>query len=244
MSELGAAAAFAAELYRYRAQTALDAYVRRNKLALLQMRPGRVNPYAIYGQLRTAGTIFPGRYGGLATPSHRVCNTVLRDRRFGARPPDGFKRSEQDSLEASFLTMNPPDHTRLRKQALPAFSPRAVAGYSGHIEQTAADLLGKAARADRFDLVADFAAALPIAVITDLLGIPDANAAEFAQYGALLSSAIDGVSSLRHAAQLIAAQTKINTLVEAARRRASGSRSARGRSRPHSGRWGPVRSDR
>ena len=60
MSELGAAAGFAAQLYRYRAQTALDAYVRRNKLALLQMRPGRVNPYAIYGQLRTAGTVFPG----------------------------------------------------------------------------------------------------------------------------------------------------------------------------------------
>jgi cytochrome P450 len=215
MSELGAAAGFAAQLYRQRAQTVLDAYVRRDTLAMLQLRPGRVNPYAIYGRLRTAPAVQPGRYGGLVTASHRVCNAVLRDRRFGAKPPDGFSRSQQDNIEASFLTMNPPDHTRLRKLALPAFAPKAVAGYADRIELTAAGLLKRAAQADQFDLIEDFAVALPIAVITDLLGIPDADAAEFAQFGAVLAGAIDGVSSLRHAARLIAAQTRINALIEA-----------------------------
>jgi cytochrome P450 len=139
---------------------------------------------------------------------------VLRDRRFGSRPPEGFPRSPQDEVEASLLTMNPPDHTRLRKLALPAFSPRAVAAYADRIEQTVDGLLDQAASAGDFDLIPQFAAALPIAVITDLLGIPDGNAAEFAEHGALLGSALDGISSLRHAAALQKGQAKIMTMFE------------------------------
>ena len=220
MSDLGDAAKFATELYRYRADTALAAYVRRDKLARLQLRPGRDNPYAIYAQLRAAGTVLPGRYGGLATPSHRVCNAVLRDRRFGTRPPDGFPRSAQDTADISFLTMNPPDHTRLRQLALPAFSPKSVATYHDRITRTVGDLLDRAGNAagtggtGSFDLVSSFAAALPIAVISDLLGIPDADAAEFARHGALLGSAIDGISSLRQAAALIQGQAKIIALFD------------------------------
>jgi cytochrome P450 len=214
MSDLGQAAKLAGELFRQRARTTLAAYVRRDKLALLQRRPGRDDPYRIYAQLRERGPIVPGRYGGLATPSHRVCNAVLRDRRFGARPPQGYPRSRQDQVEASFLTMNPPDHTRLRKLALPAFSPRAVAAYAGRIEHTVSGLLDQAADAGEFDLIPQFAAALPIAVITELLGIPDASAAEFAEHGALLGSALDGISSLRHAAALQKGQAKIGAMLE------------------------------
>jgi cytochrome P450 len=214
MSDLGDAARFAAELYRQRAGTTLAAYVRRDKLALLQRRPGRDNPYRIYTQLRERGPIVPGRYGGLATASHRVCNAVLRDRRFGTRPPEGYPRSPQDEVEASFLTMNPPDHTRLRKLALPAFSPRAVAVYTAKIEQTVSGLLDQAASTGDFDLVPQFAAALPIAVITELLGIPDGNAAGFAEHGALIGSALDGISSLRHAAALQQSQAKILAMFE------------------------------
>jgi cytochrome P450 len=214
MSEIGDAAKFAGQLYWRRSGTWTAAYIRRDKLARLQRRPGRVDPYAIYAQLRAAGTVLPGRYGGLATPSHRICNSVLRDRRFGARPPAGFPRSPQDELEGSFLTMNPPDHTRLRRLVLPAFSPKAVAGYQVRITQTVNDLLDRAARADNFELVSSFAAALPIAVITDLLGIPDGNSAEFAEHGAMLGSAIDGISSMRQAAALARGQARILSLFE------------------------------
>ncbi|HXW45467.1 MAG TPA: cytochrome P450 [Streptosporangiaceae bacterium] len=209
MSDLGEAAMFAGHLHKQQAGTALAAYVRRDKLAMLARKPGRTDPYAIYARLRAGGTVLPGRYGGLATPSHRVCNLVLRDRQFGAAPPDGFPRSPQDELDASFLTMNPPDHTRLRRLALPSFSPKAVAGYSGRIAQTVDDLLDRAENAGRFDLVSSFAAALPIAVISDLLGIPDADGEEFARHGALLGSAIDGISSMRQAAALMRGQARI-----------------------------------
>src|ERR1700729_3926597 len=165
MSELGDAAKFGIDLYRQRADTALAAYVRRDKLARLQLRPGRVNPYPIYTEIRAEGVILPPRTGGLVTPSHRVCNAVLRDRRFGTKPPEGFKRSEQDAIEASFLTMNPPDHTRLRRLALPSFSPKAVATYDKRITQTVGNLLDSARSSGSFDFVSSFAVALPIAVI-------------------------------------------------------------------------------
>jgi cytochrome P450 len=214
VSDLGDAARFAGALYRQRAGTLAAGYLRRDPLARLALRPGRTDPYAIYAQLRTRGTVLPGRYGGLATPSHRVCNAVLRDRRFGAAPPHGFPRSPEDEIEASFLTMNPPGHTRLRSLVQPAFSPKAVATYQPRITRTVADLLDRAAAEDSFDLVASFAAALPIAVITDLLGIPDADAADFAQYGALIGGAIDGISSLRQAAALLRGQAKIMALLD------------------------------
>jgi cytochrome P450 len=214
MSELGDAAKFGIDLYRRRADTALAAYVRRDKLARLQLRPGRVNPYAIYTEIRAEGVILPTRTGGLVTPSHRVCNAVLRDRRFGTKPPEGFKRSEQDAIEASFLTMNPPDHTRLRRLALPSFSPKAVATYDKRITQTVGNLLDSARSAGSFDFVSSFAVALPIAVITDLLGIPDGSAAEFARHGALIGSAIDGITSMRHAAALMAGEAKIRALFD------------------------------
>src|SRR5580698_10608863 len=197
MSDLTQTIAFASQLYREKAATAYAGYVRRDQLARLSLRPGRANPYPLYEQLRARGPLIRTRLGEWVTTSHRVCSAVLRDRRFGQTPAD--------EVEASFLTMNPPDHTRLRRIAAPAFSPKAVATYQPRIEKVVGDLLDRAAARPAFDLVSEFAAPLPIAVITDLLGIPDADAAEFARYGVVIGGAIDGIRSLRHAAQAQAA---------------------------------------
>jgi P450-derived glycosyltransferase activator len=204
MSDLRPAITFAAGLYRERARIAWAGYARRDSRALLQLRPGRADPYLFYNRIRASGTLAPTRLGDWVTASHRVCDSVLRDRRFGVSA----------EFEASFLGMNPPDHTRLRKLALPAFSPRAVATYRDRIERTVGDLLDRAAAAGEFDLVSAFAAPLPIAVITDLLGIPDADASAFARYGAIIGSSLDGIRSLRHAGELQASEAELRQLFE------------------------------
>ncbi len=186
MSELGQAITFAARLYGEHASVRYAGYVRRDPMARLALRPGQLNPYPIYAELRAQGPLTRTRSGNWVSTSHRVCDAVLRDRRFGVRLEE-----ESPEFEASFLTRNPPDHTRLRRLALPAFSPKAVAGYQGRIERTVGDLLDRALAAGQFDLVAGFAAPLPVAVITDLLGIPDADAADFARYGAIFGSALE-----------------------------------------------------
>jgi P450-derived glycosyltransferase activator len=224
VSDLSQVITFASQLYRQRAGVRYAGYVRQDPMALLELRPGRVNPYPVYTRLRAAGPLTRTRQGYWVTPSHRVCDAVLRDRRFGVRLDPKEASTDEASTEdpadapleadASFLSLNPPDHTRLRRLALPAFSPKAVATYQPRIERTVGDLLDRASAADQFDLVSGFAAPLPIAVITDLLGIPDSRSADFARYGAVIGSALDGVKSLRHARQLMANQQELVQLFE------------------------------
>jgi P450-derived glycosyltransferase activator len=207
MNEIGQVLAFAAQLYGEKARIVYSGYVRRDLMAQLHLRQGHADPYPIYEDIRERGTLVPTRVDGdWTTASHRVCDSVLRSRRFGVQPPDGS--------DISFLGMNPPDHTRLRRLVQPAFSPKAVASYRHRIERTVTGLLDRAAAAGEFDLVPAFSAPLPIAVITDLLGVPDANAEDFARYGAAIGSALDGIKSLRHAAELMANGVKLHELFE------------------------------
>jgi cytochrome P450 len=207
MNEIGQVLAFAAQLYGEKARIVYSGYVRRDLMAQLHLRQGHADPYPIYEDIRERGTLVPTRVDGdWTTASHRVCDSVLRSRRFGVQPPDGS--------DISFLGMNPPDHTRLRRLVQPAFSPKAVASYRHRIERTVTGLLDRAAAAGEFDLVPAFSAPLPIAVITDLLGVPDTNAEDFARYGAAIGSALDGIKSLRHAAELMANGVKLHELFE------------------------------
>ncbi|NKE58452.1 cytochrome P450 [Lentzea sp. PSKA42] len=146
---------------------------------------GHEDPHPIYEQVRALGPLV--RDSGMwATTSHSLSNKILRNQRFGVRYSDGTYPGG-GLLPESFLETDPPDHTRLRRLAMPAFSPKKIDEYRTRVEKVAESLLD----ADEFDLIADFAAPLPIAVISDLLGIPDSDTAEFADYGALVAASFD-----------------------------------------------------
>ncbi|HEU4348534.1 MAG TPA: cytochrome P450 [Actinoplanes sp.] len=214
MADLRRAAGLAAALYRRRLDFAFHGYVRRDPMSRLHLRIGRDNPYAIYAGLRRRGTLVPTRIGNWVTTSHRVCNTVLRDRRFGVRATDLIPTSSGDEFDMSFLDRDPPDHTRLRRLAQPSFSPRQMAAYRPLIERQVGTLLDRAAAEAEFDLVRAFAGPLPIAVITELMGVPDADADRFARYGSVIGSALEGIRSLGHAARLQAADRELRALFE------------------------------
>jgi cytochrome P450 len=212
MSRLTDIARFGASLHLQRAQMAFHGYLRGDPMAQLLLRPGWQDPYPVYERLRATGPIAPTRLGNWVTTGHPETSQVLRDRRVGVRAVDG--PAPQAGMDLSFLERDPPDHTRLRRLAAPAFSPRQMTSYRPRIEQVAADLVDRAAGRDGFDLVSDIAAPLPIAVITDLLGIPDADAAEFARYGATIGGALDGVRSLRHARALMIANARLEQMFD------------------------------
>jgi len=70
-----------------------------------------------------------------------------------------------------------------------------------------------AAEPDRpFDLVADFAAPLPIGVITALMGIPDADVDRLSRHGAVVGSALSGIADPAQAAALAAANAELYEL--------------------------------
>jgi P450-derived glycosyltransferase activator len=204
-------AAFTAELYRAKVALGYQGYLRHDELALLMLHPGRDNPYPLYERLRERGPLTRSRVGQWVTPSHRTCNAVLRDRKFGV-VLDGTEGQSGGGL--SFLEMNPPDHTRLRRLAAPAFSPKKMAGYTALIEKTVQRLLDELPADGAFDLVADFSAPLPIAVISDLLGVPSARAEEFARWGATIGTALDGVKGVRHLRALMQANAGLERLFE------------------------------
>lgn len=214
MSELRQLLSFATGLYRQRLDLAWHGYLRGEPMALLRLRPGREDPYPIYERMRRSGTIQRTPLGNWVSVSYQVCNLVLRDRRFGVRPADPPLTRPLDEADLSFLEMNPPDHTRLRRLVQPAFSPKQMTGYRLPIERGVAELLDRAEAVGRFDLVSALAAPLPVSVIMQLLGIPDADAGRFGRYGAVIGSALDGIRSLSHARQLRTADNELNALFE------------------------------
>lgn len=209
MSSVTAMIRLTGQLGRERSRRFVNGTIHRDRMARLRQRKGRLNPYPIYEELRAAGPLTRSRTGEWLSASHSVCHKVLRDRHFGVRPFD--EPVAANELDLSMLDRNPPDHTRLRRLAMPAFSPKVISGYRERIEKVAHRLIDEVRR-DEFDLISGFAAPLPIAVITELLGIPDADVATFSRYGVVVGSALDGVHSIGHAKALMAADRDLSRM--------------------------------
>jgi P450-derived glycosyltransferase activator len=209
-------ARFVRDYLREKAWIQYGAHVRKDPLCRIHLQWGREDPYPLYAQLRARGPLSRSTAGPWVTASHAVCNAVLRDRRFGAAATadeaDAGARPPVQTPQLSFLEMNPPDHTRLRRLVLPAFSPKAVAGFDPVISGIVDRLLSDVRPGQPFDLVDTLAAPMPIAVITALLGVPDANAEEFSRYGTTFGSALGGLQSMAHAAELLKAQHQLDQL--------------------------------
>ncbi|WP_329226809.1 cytochrome P450 [Streptomyces canus] len=83
------------------------------------------------------------------------------------------------ALDANLLNMDPPDHTRIRRLVGRAFTPRRIEQLRGPIRRTADRLLDALGSHGTTDLIASYAAPLPITVICDLLGIADEHRLDF-----------------------------------------------------------------
>ncbi|MCC7024368.1 MAG: cytochrome P450 [Thermomicrobiales bacterium] len=179
--------------------TTIDRLFRRDPVLL-------ADPYPIYHELREAGPILhvgdapqgPPWFNAWHFFAYGDVAAALRDERFSsARPmaavplerfgidPDAAASRFFTSLQAGMmLTMDAPDHTRLRRLALQAFTPRVVAGMRGDIQRIVDDLIDAAPVASdgTIDLMAAIAAPLPAIVIARLLGIPEQDWPRFKRW--------------------------------------------------------------
>ena len=205
------AAKFLSGMYRERARILYWAHVRGDLFSRLILPNHHTDPYQIYEEMRTRGPMLPTRLGNYTTTSHRVCNEVLRSRRFGVKPEDGSEDlANQAGLDLSLLELNPPDHTRIRRLAAPAFTPRRMAGYVGLVDQAIQGLIDQCEREREFDLMTSFASPLPIAVVTHLLGLPN-DPERLRRLGSTIARALDGIWSLGQARTLAAADAELRT---------------------------------
>lgn len=90
-----------------------------------------------------------------------------------------------------FLFLDPPDHTRLRKLAQQAFSPRVVKALEPDIVALIDGLLTQLEPGVEFDVIAELAYPLPVAVICRLLGVPLSDEPQFSRASALLAQGLD-----------------------------------------------------
>jgi cytochrome P450 len=139
-----------------------------------------------------------GPAGGNAVPyaitRYADVSDLIRDKRFvkdtanAGLPPvrvPGFIRP----LMRNMLAMDDPDHARLKKLVMAAFTPKRVEMMRERTKAISAQLLDRLAGRDQFDLIADYALPLPVTVISDLLGVPVADQAKFAKWsGALINA--------------------------------------------------------
>ena len=123
---------FVRDFLKERATIRVGAHLFRDPLCRLHLEEGRHNPYPLYEAVRARGALSRSRIGAWMSADHAMCNELLRNRRMGAA--SGENDGLAGSPQLSFLEMNPPDHTRLRRFAAPSFSPRAVASFAPMIQ--------------------------------------------------------------------------------------------------------------
>ncbi|NHC44230.1 cytochrome P450 [Motilibacter aurantiacus] len=151
------------------------------------------DPYPVYGELRKLGPVsWSPRTGQYVVARAADVDAVLRDRRFGrsylqvathaemGRPEDPLHLAPfWDVVRNGMLDTEPPDHTRLRRLVAKAFTPRRVEGMRASIDRIATglvdDLLAAGADGSPVDLKPLVAEPLPVDVIADLLGVPQAD---------------------------------------------------------------------
>jgi cytochrome P450 len=79
---------------------------------------------------------------------------------------------EEHYRTKGLLHSDPPDHTRLRRLTVKAFTPSRIDALRPQISGTTAVLLDKCARQGGMEAIGDLASALPVQVLSDLMGLP------------------------------------------------------------------------
>ena len=167
----------------------------------------RDNPFTLHDEVRARGSIVRGRLTYI-TATHSVVRDVLRSEDFRAGDisavfPWPLNRVYDWAHDAtvlhpieppSLLAVEPPEHTRYRRQVSRVFTARAVEGLRPRIQVLAEELLNELAGTGAtatVDLVDRYATMLPVTVIAEILGVPQSERAEVLAYGGGAAPSLD-----------------------------------------------------
>ena len=194
-------------------------------MARIQRVPAvRDHPEAMWEEIRAAGPLRRGKYVW-QTAHLAVGSAILRSDAVGVPVPSEddmgrvgrlLERMRDDWAlgpidPPSLLALDGADHTRLRKLVSRAFTPRRVAGMTGDIEATAHKLLDRVGDRREFDLVEEYAAQLPLAVIADLLGVPADEQEPLLEWGNAGAMLLDAGLPLRTYRRSVRAMREMHT---------------------------------
>ena len=159
------------------------------------------DPYPTYRALQERepvhrmpdGSYFLTRYDDLVEV-YRDARTWSSDKTVQFKPKFGDSPLYEHHT-TSLVFNDPPIHTRVRKLLAPAFTPRALRAPQPRIEALVDRLLDDAERRGRIDLIEDFAAAIPVQLIGDMLGIPQDERGPLRDWSLKILGALEPVLS-------------------------------------------------
>jgi cytochrome P450 len=156
------------------------------------------DPYPVYQKLREQAPLYRNdELDFWALSRHADVAAAFRDHeRFSSAngvslDPSAWGRHAHRTM--SFLALDPPRHTRMRSLVSKGFTPRRVLDLEASIHGLTSRYLDQALAGDEFDFVADFAGLLPMDVISDLVGVPEADRAELRRLADLVVHREEGV---------------------------------------------------
>jgi cytochrome P450 len=155
------------------------------------------NPYSVLDRLRELAPVYwsPSVGGWILTRYDDVLATFKdtadysNEGRLGqaslhlsAEARRGLGEFEAHYQTKGLLHSDPPDHTRLRRLVLKAFSPRVIESMRPRIQRIVDDLLDKVQSDGGMEVIDDLAFALPVTVLAGLLGVPASDGARFGEW--------------------------------------------------------------
>lgn len=176
------------------------------------------DPYPVYHLLRQHdpvrrmpdGSWFLTRYDDLQAV-YRDNKRFSSDKRveFGAKYGAGTPLHRHHTT--SLVFNDPPLHTRVRRLLAPAFTPRALKLLEHRFEALVARMLDRAAKNGGMDVIADFASALPVEIIGDMLAVPHEDRHLLRDWSLAILGALEPVLTPERAEQGNRAVTEFET---------------------------------
>ena len=174
-----------------------------------------VDPYPLLAELRQASPFAELDGAMVVLGGYQDCSAVLRDPRASSERDRSLLSQPDAERTRSFLSLDPPDHTRLRRLVSQAFTAREVASLSPRIAAVTDELLSAVAAGggdgggDRggghtMELVSRLAYPLPVRIISELLGVPPEDQARFAAWSAKLAHSVQPQFMAANSAELLA----------------------------------------
>lgn len=158
------------------------------------------NPYPAYRILREFdpvhrcpdGSYFLTRYADLTKVYKGTDYSSEKKREFG--PKYGTNSPLYKHHTTSLVFNDPPLHTRVRRLLSPAFTPRALRELEPGLTALIGRLLKAAEEKGTFDLIADYASAIPVEVVGNMLGIPQADRGPLREWSLAILGALEPVT--------------------------------------------------
>ena len=161
----------------------------------------KADPHRLYARLREEGRSvarirLPTGVEAWLVTGFAAARAMLADSRLSKRSP-GRPTTAAHSLFSHLLTLDPPEHTRLRSIVAREISARRMATLRPRIVELAEFLLDEAVARDAVDLMEAYALPLPLRTVCGLIGIPAGDEARIQAWSRELAAAdLDDVSQV------------------------------------------------